>query len=195
MRIYIVRHGETEWNKRGILQGSKDSPLSAAGQEHALNVARYLQESSVKRIYASPLGRAQETAKVIADQTGAQVTVVPEFAEMNFGICEGRAKRDAEKMFADFFEQRKRSASYKLLVAYPSGESYHDVYLRVLRPLQQIMARSESCIIVGHESVNRMLRGVMLGQELEQMIHTRQKNNEVVDIDLERSKESVITVQ
>lgn len=193
-QAYVIRHGETEWNSKGILQGRKNSPLSQKGRGHAKKMADHLKKSGIKRIYVSPLGRAQETAAVIAKKIGASVTVVPEFAEMHFGAFEGKDKRQIEDLFADFFEQRKKSTSHKLLVPYPAGESYYDVYLRVLQPLLRIIAKAEPFIIVGHESVNRMLKGIMLEQELEQMVGSRQKNNEIIKVNIAQSSEQVTTL-
>jgi probable phosphoglycerate mutase len=192
--IYVVRHGETEWNKQGVMQGRKDSPLSADGLRHAQDTAAYFKEIPVKKVYTSPLGRAQKTAEIIASHIGAELVVVPDFAEMNFGIFEGKSKAILEEIFVEFFTERSRSDLYKLYIPYPGGESYYDVYLRVLGPFLELLRKQEPCIIVGHESVNRILRGLATEKSLPAMVHARQKNNEIVCIDLVFNEETVTSL-
>jgi probable phosphoglycerate mutase len=192
--LHIVRHGETEWNKLGLYQGSMDSPLSDKGRIHAQEMAAHFADSGIKQIYTSPLGRARQTADIIAEKIGATVTEIPLFSEMNFGIFEGKKKKAVEALFDDFYIARKHNVAFKLYMPNPGGESYFDVYLRVLQPFTRILAHGEPCIIVGHESINRMLRGIALEKPLELMVQARQKNNEVVSINLATDKEQITSL-
>lgn len=153
-----------------------------------------MRSAKPSRIFTSPLGRARETATIIAGELGATVVEVPALAEMNFGIFEGKSRAALHELFDDFFRLRSLYAHHKLFVPYPEGESYFDVYLRVLHPFFALLAREQPEVIVGHESINRILRGLITGKPFEQMIQDRQKNNEVVRIDIASGKETITQV-
>ena len=73
MDIYIVRHGETQWNKEEVFRGRKDIPLNEAGRKQAEHAGAYFAGIPVKRIISSPLARAVETAEGIGTATGVPV--------------------------------------------------------------------------------------------------------------------------
>ena len=90
MRIGLIRHGETEWNARGLLQGTSDIPLNERGLDQARDAANLLIGQGWQRIYASPLQRAMRTAEIIAHAVGLEApTPVPGVIERSFGDLEG----------------------------------------------------------------------------------------------------------
>lgn len=192
--IFIARHGETKWNKTGLLQGSLDSALTRKGVKHAMSVAKYLKTKHINAIFSSPLERAKNTAIRIAEETGAELLIINEFREMNFGVFEGKYKKTNKRIHSDFYKARKENKFYKLHVPYPGGESYFDLYLRVLPKLMEILASYDNFVIVGHESINRIIRGIINEYAFDHMVDLRQKNSELIDIDLSKIKESVIDV-
>ena len=192
--IYIIRHGETEWNKLGILQGSKDSKLTENGIKHAKDLSAKLQDKGIKYVFTSPLGRAKMTASIIAGQIGAQVLEVPEFSETNFGIFEGKKYESVKELFPEFFKMREENKYYKLYHPYPGGESYFDVYLRILKKAVWILANYENFVIVGHEGINRIIRGIIRQLSLEDMIYLRQKNNQLVTVNFRKGEETIETI-
>lgn len=193
-QAYIIRHGETEWNKKGIYQGGLDSPLTQKGISDAKKIAKLLKDKNVTIILCSPLQRAKKTANIISKVIKARVVVAPEFKEMNFGIFEGKKKSFARKLYKEFFTKREKNNYFKLYENYPEGESYFDVFLRVNKVLPKILENYENFIIVGHESVNRIIRGIIKKIFLKEMISLRQNNNEVVLIDLNTLGEYIITI-
>ncbi len=192
--IYIVRHGETQWNKQEVFQGQLDSPLTQKGVTHAKSIANHLLGKEISCIFSSPLGRARQTAEIIANMLNIKVIVIPEFVEKHFGIFQGRKLHVVESLFSDFFIMRKKDPYLKLFIPYPEGESYFDVYLRVVKPLMSLLAQYNNFVIVGHESVNRILRGVIQEGSLEKMIAHRQKNNEIITIDSLKGTEEITHV-
>jgi len=112
-RFTFVRHGESEANKRNIIQGHSDSPLSEAGQEHARAAGRWLADTKVDLIFTSPLSRGRETAFIIAEETGITAMetgspapqVLEELIELNTGAYSGRSLHDSSKEDPEGFKQ------------------------------------------------------------------------------------------
>lgn len=89
--ICLVRHGQTDWNFQEIIQGREDIPLNEVGKKQASQSAAALQAEAWDVIISSPLIRAQETAKEIAEATGLQSILLDErFVERNFGEASGK---------------------------------------------------------------------------------------------------------
>lgn len=193
---HIVRHGQTEWNAQGRFQGCQDSALTETGINHAQKNGNHLRGEGIHTIFSSPLGRAVKTSEIIAEYTNARITTVEEFSEMNFGELEGRDKAEMEKVHTNFFAEREKNPTHKLEMHFPGGENYLEVHNRIQIPVREILAAHPDggFVIVGHESVNRMIRGVLLDLALEEAVLLKQKNNELVVIDLTRKEESVISV-
>src|SRR5215813_2122048 len=89
LRVLLLRHAETAWNRERRYQGWTDTPLSAAGLQQAEAAARELKEHPFVAVYSSPLQRAQETAVPIASVHGLEVVTDPAFKELGFGEWEG----------------------------------------------------------------------------------------------------------
>ncbi|MGD0656893.1 MAG: histidine phosphatase family protein [Syntrophorhabdales bacterium] len=99
MRIYVVRHGETEWNKEEIFRGRKDIPLNEAGKRQAEKVSLYFSQRHINRIVSSPLVRALQTAEPISKTAAVAVEAMEEFTDINFGIWEGLPLREVEERY------------------------------------------------------------------------------------------------
>ncbi|MDO8552179.1 MAG: histidine phosphatase family protein [bacterium] len=192
--VHIARHGKTEWNSLRIYQGTYDSPLTHNGKEDAEKIAESLADKKIVHVFTSPLGRAKRTAEIIVDKLNVPISTIPSFIEMNFGIFQQKPQEQIKELFDDFFTNRNNNAHYKLFVPYPSGESYFDVYQRILFDIMRILVTYDNFAIVGHESVNRMIRGIITGKNLTEMVNARQKNNELIAIELSENIESVIVV-
>jgi len=191
---YVIRHGKTEWNTSGIYQGIYDSPLTQEGIKQARKVGDYFQDKKIDKIFCSSLGRAQQTAEIISKKIGIEITTIPEFKEMNFGSFQKKSKEKVQAIFKDFFTSHKENPYYKLFIPYPDGESYFNVYQRVLPVVLKLLVRNNNFIIVGHESVNRMIRGIIMKKALKDMVMTRQKNNEIAVLDIANNTEEIIVV-
>jgi phosphoserine phosphatase len=95
MRVFIVRHGETDWNVEGRIQGITDIPLNANGLEQAQKIANRLRLEPINAILASPLSRAKKTAEEIAKyHPQSPIIDFPELAEVSFGEAEGLTGRE-----------------------------------------------------------------------------------------------------
>ncbi|GMA55868.1 hypothetical protein GCM10025858_03710 [Alicyclobacillus sacchari] len=99
MEIWLVRHGETDWNAQGRVQGWTDVPLNAEGRRQASLLAQCLKSISFEHIYASDLSRALDTARIVADAVGAPVTPLACLREHRFGQAEGLLRQESDRRF------------------------------------------------------------------------------------------------
>ncbi|MEO7148054.1 MAG: histidine phosphatase family protein [Terrimesophilobacter sp.] len=98
--IYLVRHGETDWNLRHRIQGSTDIPLNDAGRAQAARAGRLLARRSWDAIYSSPLSRAMETATIISSTVGlGQPLAVDALVERGYGDAEGMTDHEIRSRF------------------------------------------------------------------------------------------------
>lgn len=137
MRIYIVRHGETEANKKGYLQGWTDIPLNENGRIIAELTGRGLKGIRFDHCFSSPLIRAKETAEILLRESGNSVSVSfdDRIKEMNFGSFEGMNVRD-EKVIRFL---KELIVDYK----FPDGESFQEVMKRTQEFLKELIAKDD----------------------------------------------------
>lgn len=94
--VYLVRHGRTALNAAGVLRGRLDPPLDHVGLQEAAALGRVFQQVTVAVVFSSPLIRARQTAAAIADATDAEVTLVEDLADRDYGDWTGRTLDDLE---------------------------------------------------------------------------------------------------
>lgn len=163
LKLYLVRHGETEWNKEEIFRGRKDIPLNETGKVQAERVGEYLAKFGIDLIYTSPLLRARETASFISKETGAPVTVLEELNDMDFGIWEGLSLGDVMRRYPKEFETWKLNPH---VFKVEGCESLREVRKRVSKGLKRILRdRKEkgSIAIVSHRVICKILAMLILG--------------------------------
>lgn len=159
MKIYLFRHGETDWNKERRLQGQSDVPLNDFGRRLAEETSEGLREVPFGRAFCSPLSRARETARLLLGGRGIPLEEDSRLMEMNFGEYEGedydRPKKDSSHPLYNFF---RRPEAY----APPAGaESFQDVAARGGSFLKERVLPLEgvcgNVLIVAHGAFNRSL--------------------------------------
>lgn len=151
MKIYSTRHGETEYNKQGLVLGTTDLPLNDTGRAQAADLAERVAElGDVDLIIASPLRRAQETAKAVAERCGLQIITDERLREWDYGDCEGRSYSVAQ------FGQKKREFGVRMG---GSGESLLQLAHRVYSALDHIIAEysGKTVLLVSHGGVCRAI--------------------------------------
>jgi len=155
-RVFVIRHGETEWSRARRFAGSRDIPLAEAGRRQCEAVADALASTHVAAIYASPLERARTAAETIAKPHRLPVTVEPDLREMAFGSWEGLtreevAARDPER-YAIW-----QSAPHELVL--PGAERVGDVAARVAAVVEELRAihADETIVVVAHAVVVRLV--------------------------------------
>ena len=148
-KIYLVRHGETEWNAEGRTQGQTDIPLSDKGKNQAQAVQSLLQSVAIDAVYSSDLSRTLETAQIIVEDRNLQVQTNKDLRERYFGKFEGLTLKEKELKYPEEF---KDSTENDIYFEPPGGESIEQTYNRIARPLSQYKEKhiNESILIVGH---------------------------------------------
>lgn len=143
-RIILVRHGETDWNTDGLVQGRTDLPLNARGREQAADVARALAGRGIRRVVSSPLLRATQTAEVIAKELGlAGFDVDADLVEQAFGRAEGLRWEDATARYPE---------------GVPGLEERPSVVARAMAALERWADPGETITVVTHRGVINALR-------------------------------------
>lgn len=133
-QIYLIRHGETEWNATRRIQGHTDSPLTELGMLQAAQVGQYLAEEGIGKIISSDLGRAQQTAARIAEQCCCTVRTDSRLREMNMGVLEARAMHE---LTAEEHSWRQRILDGTSHGCIPQGETLQQVSLRMRAVLDE----------------------------------------------------------
>lgn len=136
--IYLVRHGETVWNRVKRFQGQTDVELTDLGQAQADLVADRLRREQLEIVVASDLRRASETAERIAREAGCAVETDPSLREMHFGVWQGFTREEIQERFDAAFSRYMEDA----LDGRPTeGETFREVIERVSAALEAIVRR------------------------------------------------------
>jgi len=148
-RILLVRHGETDWNSTGRLQGHSDTPLNALGHEQARRAAQRLACEPVRGLYSSDLARAFQTATIIGQTLGLTVVTSPRLRERRYGAWEGLTAAEIQAQYPEqFVAWRARAVDF----APPQGETRNQLLSRALAELNAIARRhaGEMAVVVTH---------------------------------------------
>ena len=129
MLFYLVRHGQTDWNRAGKIQGTTDIPLNETGRQQAEQLATVLKERSgypaktrIDAVYASPLARAFQTAEILAKEEKLPLRRLTGLRERDFGCWEGKSWQQVEAEYPDEFHLWRDPRLFDELSApFPSG--------------------------------------------------------------------------
>ena len=161
-RFILVRHGQTGWNKDERFRGRADIDLDETGLKQADGVAQRLAEWDISAVYSSPLQRASNTARCIAERYGLTVITLDGLNDMDFGEWEGLLVSEVREKHTALFEQWRRSPeSFKV----PGGESLEDVKRRAVDAVNELALKheGENVVLVSHRVVCKVLLCHLLG--------------------------------
>lgn len=127
-RIYLLRHGETDWNRRGIFRGRSDIELSEKGKEQAMAAARTLKGRRITAIYSSPVRRSMETAECCSEELELDIVEAPSISDPDCGLWEGMDLEQASMGHPEEFHLMQTAPSR---LRFPEGESVVEVADRV----------------------------------------------------------------
>lgn len=148
MRLYLIRHGQTDWNVAKKIQGSTDIPLNDMGKKQAGCLARGMEYRPVTKVYTSRLKRAYETGCAIAESQKVAVEKIPGLEEVGYGVWEGLTIEEIAEQYPKELEQWYSSP---VDVAPPGGESQTEIYERGKKAIDRIMAEAKGDVaIVSH---------------------------------------------
>jgi probable phosphoglycerate mutase len=160
--IYLVRHGQTAWNREEIFRGRTDIPLDETGLRQAELAAEYFKEMKIHRVYSSPLSRAWETGCKIAQLHSLNVEPLEGIIDLSFGNWEGRSHKEIQRNDQETYRQwREEPHRVKL----PGGESLDDLRIRAMASLEEVIRthHGKTLVLVSHRVVNKVLICGILG--------------------------------
>jgi broad specificity phosphatase PhoE len=148
--LLLVRHGETDWNADGRLQGQTDRPLSDFGRRQARQLADELAGDGLEAIYSSDLARARETAQIVGERVGLPVVLDPDLREKDWGTWEGltAAERDRVEFVGE------------------STEAHRERMLRALHRISELHPGDGRVLVVTHGGSMRRVQTAALGMAL-----------------------------
>lgn len=169
MRMIIVRHGESEWNRIHRYQGQLDAPLSELGLRQAEALANRLRNEHLDCIYTSPLQRAARTAEAIA-RFHPTVPLRQDIAllEIHHGDWQGKFINEIVEQFADGLREWREHPTRSQM---PNGESFSNVLKRTLEFKERVLAahRDETVLVSTHDVVIKILVADALGMDMDRM--------------------------
>lgn len=174
MRLILVRHGETAWNRERRIQGARSNPpLNERGYQQADRLASLLTKERLDGVYSSPLKRAMDTAQVTASECRVPLNIVPELREIDAGELDGLSGLEMGSRYAAFWEEwRKGDPSTRL----PGGESLEELQNRAWWAVERILEKhvDGSAAAVGHMFTNMAIIARALGLEMRNLRRLRQ---------------------
>lgn len=163
-QIFLIRHGETEWNRLGIFRGGSEVPLNEAGKRQAQALGRYFVSTQLQAVYTSPRARAMETASAVAAAGGGKGLIREEgFADIDRGDWEGLSHEKVKAKWPDLYDQWLFKPGE---VKFPGGESLGTVRQRAWKAFRRISGGGGSLAIVSHHVTLRTLLCGLLDLDL-----------------------------
>jgi broad specificity phosphatase PhoE len=148
--LLFVRHGETDWNAEGRLQGQTDRPLSDYGRRQAQQLAGGLESEEIEAIYSSDLSRARETAEIVGERLGLTVELDPDLREKDWGTWEGLTALERDRV--EFVGE--------------STEEHQERMLRALRRISERHPGERRVLVVTHGGSMRRVQTAAMGMAL-----------------------------
>jgi broad specificity phosphatase PhoE len=170
--IFLVRHGETDWNVEDRFQGQKDSALTDRGRRQAVLVGDRLYGLLGERAFTllvSPLGRAQETARIVASRFPVAVSQIvdPRLVEVTLGAWDGLTMTDIDALWPGALDG---SDPFDWYFRAPDGESFEAAQARAQEWLFDVGTVAGPVIAISHGLTGRVIRGVFAGLDQGSML-------------------------
>ena len=161
-RFFLIRHGQTGWNREARFRGRVDIELDDAGMRQAEAAAERLAQCGAAAVYSSPLKRALMTAEPIARRIGLEVSPLEGINDMDFGVWEGRSVDEVREQDKELFDIWRKDPDR---VRIPGGETLEEVRDRVAATVDDLAARHDdgTVLLVTHRVVCKVLLCHLLG--------------------------------
>jgi len=188
LRIFLVRHGETDWNREGRFQGQIDVPLNDNGRAQAAAVADFLKDVTLHHALSSPLLRPKDTAlAILQHHPHVSLDLEPALAEISHGDWEGKFEPEVEAQYPGELERWRTTPA---AVQMPQGENLQQVRDRVVQAWEQWLRRwrthaptPHNVLVVAHDATNKVLLCHIVGLGVENFWLFKQGNGSVTVID------------
>lgn len=166
MNLVVVKHGETDFNRAGKLEGSRENPpLNAEGQAQAADLAEMLAQEKIDALFSSPMKRTKKTADIISKKIGVPVVTKDALRERDFGSLSGKTWQEAAKIAGKNLERIDALLKYDYRQF--GGESVAEVKSRLSRFLTELKkTKHRNVLLVTHGGIIRILHKT-LGEDIE----------------------------
>lgn len=185
MKLYLIRHGQTDWNIRGKIQGSIDTELNETGLKQAKEMSSKIIEKKyrINKIYSSKQKRALKTAEVLSKSINADYCSVEGLEEMNLGEWQGLSWEEVQSKYPVEYGQWLQNRRY---MGPPNGESYDEMLNRALKAIRKIISENSSDVaIITHNAVIMCIQCYITNTPFEDMLNFKAENTSIVEIDSE----------
>jgi broad specificity phosphatase PhoE len=161
-RLFLVRHGTTEWNQEEIFRGRIDCKLNETGLAESRALEVYFRDAAIDFVYSSPLSRATETARAVAVSKRLVVTADPAFIDINYGEWQGLPLEEVKVKYSDLYRLWQERPQE---VTFPGGENLAQVRARAWDGLEKVVQANlgKTVLVVSHRVVTKVLICAVLG--------------------------------
>jgi probable phosphoglycerate mutase len=188
LRLLLVRHGETEWNRVSRFQGGIDVPLNDNGRRQAQQAAEFLKDVPIDFAISSPMLRPKETAEIILQShPSVELELQETLKEINHGLWEGKLESEIKQEYADLLRQWQVAPE---TVQMPQGENLQQVWDRAIASWNAIITSAalsstelKTGLVVAHDAINKVILCHVLGLQAESFWCIKQGNGAVTVID------------
>lgn len=172
MKWYLIRHGQTDWNIEGKIQGGHDIPLNETGRLQAERLAAGMALRPVSRIYSSTLKRAMETAEIISRQQKAVLRPLKQLIEVEFGAWEGMTWEEIKRAYPAEYERWNLNP---VAAAPPGGETQTQVISRCAWTVKEILKETG-----GREDVAVVSHGAAIAHLIAYLLRDNPEESEII---------------
>ncbi|MFL0250661.1 alpha-ribazole phosphatase [Clostridium neuense] len=183
MKLFLIRHGQTDWNVKGKIQGSRDTELNDTGIKQAEELSNMILKNNYKfsKIYSSPQKRALKTAEILSRVTNVEQVAIEGLKEINFGEWEGMSWKEVKEKYPMEYEKWYINRRY---TKPPKGESYQEMLERVLAVLHRIINENRDDVaIVTHSAVIMSIQCYLTNTPFHKMLNFKTDNTSITEID------------
>ena len=186
MRLILVRHGQTEWNQLGRIQGRTDIPLNDTGIMQARAAGEWLSQRSIDAVYSSPMQRAFDTATEIARPHGLPVISLDDIIEIDFGLWEKKTADELKKLYPEYWNDWSWHLDEEMS-ANMQAESAYTILNRVKRALNSIFEENtagSTAVVVSHTMPIKLIMANAIGLPLKSLQSIKVGNCGICELDM-----------
>jgi broad specificity phosphatase PhoE len=190
VKIYLVRHGQTIWNRDHLFQGQSDVDLTALGKEQSLQVGIAISQINPCKLYSSPLARTKYIAEIASQRTEAKIELLNEMKELDLGDLEGKTGVELRNNWPHIIDDWRETPSTIIM---PNGESFSDLHDRTTRCFYELeqLEECEVMVIVTHNFVIKSLVCEILGLTMDSLHKINIDLGSISRIDIDGENRSI----
>ncbi|NES00488.1 MAG: histidine phosphatase family protein, partial [Symploca sp. SIO1B1] len=200
LRLLLVRHGETEWNRASRFQGQIDIPLNENGRQQGEKAAEFLKEVPIDFAVSSPMQRPKETAEIILQpHSNVPLELQDALKEISHGLWEGKLEAEINEEYADLLLRWKEAPE---TVQMPEGENLQQVWERAVACWDEMVKSAadpstelKTGLVVAHDAINKLILCYILGLGSESFWGIKQGNGAVSVIDYPKGGDKLPILQ